>query len=120
LILQHRRRVIVWIDVTAHPSAEWIARQLTEAYAWAQAPQYIIRDKDRVYGDLLIRRLRAMGIRDQPIAPRSPWQMDVRRGSSPRFDGSALTMSWYSANSTSASCWGRTKDITMTRARTYR
>jgi hypothetical protein len=71
-ILQHRRRVIVWIDVTAHPSAEWIARQLTEAYAWAQAPQYIIRDKDRVYGDLLIRRLRAMGIQDQPIAPRSP------------------------------------------------
>jgi transposase InsO family protein len=58
--------VIVWIGVTAHPSAEWIARQLTEAYAWAQAPQYVIRD--------FIRRLRAMGIRDQPIAPRSPWQ----------------------------------------------
>jgi hypothetical protein len=60
--------------VTAHPSAEWIARQLTEAYAWAQAPQYIIRDRDGVYGDLLIRRLRAMGIRDRPITPRSPWQ----------------------------------------------
>jgi len=74
LILQHRRRVILWIGVTAHPSAEWIARQLTEAYAWAQAPQYIIRDREGVYGDLLIRRLRAMGIRDRPIAPRSPWQ----------------------------------------------
>jgi transposase InsO family protein len=74
LILQHRRRMILWIGVTAHPSAEWIARQLTEAYAWAQAPQYIIRDRDGVYGDLLIRRLRAMGIRDRPIAPRSPWQ----------------------------------------------
>jgi hypothetical protein len=74
LILQHRRRVIPWIGVTAHPSAEWIARQLTEAYAWAQAPQYIIRDRDGVYGDLLIRRLRAMGIRDRPITPRSPWQ----------------------------------------------
>ena len=58
LILQHRRRVIVWIGVTAHPSAEWIARQLTEAYAWAQAPQYVIRDRDRVYGDLFIRRAR--------------------------------------------------------------
>jgi hypothetical protein len=49
LVLQHRRRVIVWIGVTAHPSTEWIARQLTEAYAWAQAPQYVIRDRDRVY-----------------------------------------------------------------------
>ena len=68
LILQHRRRMILWIGVTTHPSAEWIARQLTEAYAWAQAPQYIIRDRDGVYGDLLIRRLRAMGIRDRPIA----------------------------------------------------
>jgi transposase InsO family protein len=74
LILQHRRRVILWIGVTTHPSAEWIARQLTEACAWAQAPQYIIRDRDGVYGDPLIRRLRAMGIRDRPIAPRSPWQ----------------------------------------------
>jgi transposase InsO family protein len=74
LILQHRRRLIVWIGVTAHPSAEWIARQLTEAYAWAQAPQYVIRDRDRVYGDLFVRRLRAMGIRDQPIAPRLPSQ----------------------------------------------
>jgi transposase InsO family protein len=74
LILQHRRCVILWIGVTAHPSAEWIARQLTEADAWAQAPQYIIRDRDGVYGELLIRRLRAMGIRDRPIAPRSPWQ----------------------------------------------
>jgi hypothetical protein len=57
-----------------HTDGEWIARQLTEAYDWAQAPQYMIRDRDRVYGDLLIRRLRAMGIRDRPIAPRSPWQ----------------------------------------------
>jgi transposase InsO family protein len=74
LILQHRRRVILWLGVTAHPSAEWIACQLTEAYAWAQAPRYIIRDRDRAYGEVLIRRLRAMGILDRPIAPRSPWQ----------------------------------------------
>jgi hypothetical protein len=73
LILQHRRRVLLWIGVTEHPSAEWIARQLTEAYAWAQTPRYIIRDRDGAYGDVLMRRLRAMGIRDRPIAPRSPW-----------------------------------------------
>ena len=84
LILQHRRRVILWLGVTAHPSAEWIACQLTEAYAWAQAPRYIIRDRDRAYGEVLIRRLRAMGIRDRPIAPRSPWQ----NGHTERFIGS--------------------------------
>jgi transposase InsO family protein len=64
----------LWLGVTAHPTAEWIARQLTEAYAWAQTPRYIIRDRDGAYGDVLIRRLRAMGIRDRPIEPRSPWQ----------------------------------------------
>jgi len=74
LILRHRRREILWLGVTAHPSTEWIAHQLTEAYGWQQAPRYIIRDRDCVYGDVFIRRLRAMGIRDRPIAPRSPWQ----------------------------------------------
>ena len=74
LILQHGRRELLWLGVTAHPSAEWIARQLTEAYGWQQAPRYIIRDRDCVYGDVFLRRLRAMGIRDRPIAPRSPWQ----------------------------------------------
>jgi transposase InsO family protein len=60
--------------VTAHPTAEWISRQLTEAYGWKVAPRYIIRDRDAVYGDVFIRRLRAMRIRDRPTAPRSPWQ----------------------------------------------
>ena len=54
--------------------AEWIARQLTEAFGWEEAPRYIIRDRDRAYGDIVVRRLRAMGIRDRPTAPRSPWQ----------------------------------------------
>jgi transposase InsO family protein len=53
---------------------EWIARQLTEAYGWQQTPRYIVRDRDCLYGDVFLRRLRAMGIRDRPIAPRSPWQ----------------------------------------------
>ena len=74
LILQHGRRQILWLAVTAHPTAEWIARQLTEAYAWAAAPRYIVRDRDSVYGDILIRRVQAMGIRDRPTAARSPWQ----------------------------------------------
>jgi len=74
LILQHGRRQILWLGVTAHPTAEWIARQFTEAYGWTAAPQYIVRDRDAVYGDIFIRRLRAMGIRDRPTAARSPWQ----------------------------------------------
>jgi len=68
------RRVIVWLGVTVHPTTEWIAGQLTEAYAWAQTPRYIIRDRDGAYGDVLVRRLRAMGIWDRRIEPRSPWQ----------------------------------------------
>jgi transposase InsO family protein len=74
LVFRHDRRRILWIGVTAHPSAEWIARQVTEAVAWADAPQYLIRDRDRVYGEVFTRRLRAMGIRDRPTAARSPWQ----------------------------------------------
>jgi transposase InsO family protein len=68
------RRDLVWINVTPHPAADWIARQITEAFPWNEAPCYLIRDRDRVYGAAVMRRLRAMGIRDKPIAPRSPWQ----------------------------------------------
>jgi hypothetical protein len=56
------------------PTAEWISHQLTEAYGWKVAPRYIIRDRDAVYAEVFIRRLRAMSIRDRPTAPRSPWQ----------------------------------------------
>jgi transposase InsO family protein len=84
LILQHSRRQLLWLDVTARPSAHWIARQLTEAYGWQQAPRYIVRDRDCVYGDVVIQRLRAMGIRDRPTSPRSPWQ----NGYSERLIGS--------------------------------
>ena len=74
LILQHGRRQILCLRVTAHPTAEWIARQITETYGWESAPRYIIRDRDAVYGDIFTRRLHAMGIRDRPTAARSPWQ----------------------------------------------
>ncbi|WP_247383614.1 MULTISPECIES: transposase [unclassified Bradyrhizobium] len=51
-----------------------VARQITEAFPWDEAPHYIIRDRDRIYGSIVTRRLRAMGIRDKPTAPASPWQ----------------------------------------------
>jgi transposase InsO family protein len=68
------RRELVWISVTANPTAEWIARQLTEAFPWDEAPQYLIRDQDSIYGVAIRRRLEAMGIRDRPTARGSPWQ----------------------------------------------
>jgi transposase InsO family protein len=74
VILRLDRRELVWINVTANPTAEWIARQVTEVFPWDDAPQYLIRDRDRIYGTTVTRRLRAMGIRDKPIAPASPWQ----------------------------------------------
>jgi Integrase core domain len=60
--------------VPTNPTAEWLARQITEAFPWNEAPRYLIRDRDHAYGVTVIRRLRAMGIRDKPIAPGSPWQ----------------------------------------------
>jgi transposase InsO family protein len=74
LILWHGRRQILWLGLTAHPTSEWMARQLTEACGWERTPEYLVRDRDSVYGEIFTRRLRAMGIRDRPIAPRSPWQ----------------------------------------------
>jgi hypothetical protein len=73
VIVRLDRRALVWINVTPNPTAEWIARQLTEAFPWDEAPRYLIRDHDRIYGDVALRRIRAMGIRDKPIAPAAPW-----------------------------------------------
>src|SRR5437660_12316815 len=50
------------------------SRQITEAFPWDEAPRHLIRDRDRIYGSVVTRRLRAMGIRDKPTAPASPWQ----------------------------------------------
>jgi hypothetical protein len=68
VILGLERRRIVLTNVTANPTAEWIAQQITEAFPWDEAPRYLIRDRDTSYGAAVTRRLQAMGIRDQPIA----------------------------------------------------
>ncbi len=74
VVVRLDRRDLVWVNVTTKPTAEWVARQLTEAFPWEAAPRYLIRDRDRIYGAVVTRRLRAMGIRDKPTAPASPWQ----------------------------------------------
>jgi transposase InsO family protein len=74
VVLGHGRRQLLWFDVTRHPTAEWLARQVTEPFPWASAPTYLLRDNDGAYGYLFSRRVMAMGIRDRPISPGSPWQ----------------------------------------------
>ena len=74
LIMGHGRRQILWFGVTAHPTAEWIANQLTQACGWEQIPRYLIRDRDGAYGEIFLRRVRSIGIRDRPTSARSPWQ----------------------------------------------
>ena len=68
------RRRLITISVTTNPTAQWIAGQVTDAFPWDQAPSHLIRDRDGAFGPAYTRRLRAMGIRDHPTAPRSPWQ----------------------------------------------
>ena len=74
IIVRLDRRELVWINVTTNPTAEWVARQITEAFPWDGAPRYMIRDRDQIYGAVVTRRLHAMGIRDKPTATASPWQ----------------------------------------------
>jgi len=74
VIVRLDRRDLVWINVTTNPTAEWIARQLIEAFPWDEAPRYLIRDRDRIYGTIVTRGMRSMGIRDKPTARASPWQ----------------------------------------------
>jgi hypothetical protein len=50
LVLGHGRRQLVRFEVTRHPAAEWLARQITEAFPWAPAPAYLVRDNDGAYG----------------------------------------------------------------------
>lgn len=74
LILRHARRELLWLGVTAHPNAEWIAQQLTEAFGWKEVPRYLMRDRDGAYGEAFVRRVSAMGIRDHSTSARSPWE----------------------------------------------
>jgi hypothetical protein len=80
VIVRLDRRELVWINVTANPTAEWVARQITEAFPWNEAPHYRIRDRDRIYGSAVMRRLRAMGIRDRPLHQRRPGRMLLPNG----------------------------------------
>jgi putative transposase len=74
LVLAHDRRRMVHFGVTAHPTAEWTAHQLREAFPWDTAPRYLLRDRDRIFGQDFVEQVKAMGIKPVLSAPRSPWQ----------------------------------------------
>ena len=73
-MLAHQRRRIVHFAVTAHPTAEWTAQQVREAFPWDSAPRYLLRDRDRIFGHDFVEQVNAMGIKQVLSAPRSPWQ----------------------------------------------
>ena len=74
IVLSHDRRRIVHFNVTEHPTAEWTAQQLVEAFPFDSAPRFLLRDGDGVYGAKVKRRIRSLGIQDVVTAPASPWQ----------------------------------------------
>jgi len=74
VLLAHPRRRLVHFNVTEHPTAEWTAQQIREAFPEDRAPRYLIRDRDGVYGDQFRDRVREMGMTEVLTAPQSPWQ----------------------------------------------
>lgn len=74
LVLAHERRRIVHFAVTDHPTAQWTAQQMREAFPWNTAPRYLLRDRDRIFGKEFVDQVKAMGIKQVLSAPRSPWQ----------------------------------------------
>jgi putative transposase len=74
LILRHARRELIEINVTDHPTAAWAAQRLVESFPEDTAPKYLLRDRDAIYGDVFVRRVRGLGMNEVLIAPRAPWQ----------------------------------------------
>jgi len=74
LVPSHERRRVIHFNVTSHPTAEWTSQQIFQAFPYDSAPQYIMRDRDCIYGDVVQRQLKVLGIRQVLIPPRSPWQ----------------------------------------------
>jgi transposase InsO family protein len=74
VVLAHERRRVVHFGVTEHPTQEWTMQQMREAFPWDQAPRYVLRDRDAIYGRDFTAMTRNMGMEDVLTAPRSPWQ----------------------------------------------
>ena len=90
LILAHERRRIVHFNITEHPTAQWTAHRVVEAFPWDETPRYLLRDRDRIYGTSFRRRVRNMGIEEVLITPGSvaePLRRTADREHPPRMLG---------------------------------
>jgi transposase InsO family protein len=65
---------VLHFNVTEHPTADWTSQQIIEAFADRDAPRYLIRDRDSIYGSEVRLRIASLGIEEVLTAPRSPWQ----------------------------------------------
>jgi putative transposase len=74
IVLWHDRRRIVHFNVTRHPTARWTGQQIVEAFPYGEAPRFVIRDRDDIYGHDFRERVEHLGIEEVIIAPRSPWR----------------------------------------------
>ena len=97
-----RAREKIRVSVTTNPTAEWIAGQVTEAFPWNEAPRRLTRDRDRSFGPAYTHRIRAMGIRDHPTAPRAPCKTLTSSDSSAQFVGNASIIWWWLGRRTCA------------------
>ena len=74
IVLSHGRRRIVHFNVTEHSTEDWTAQQIREAFPWDEAPRYLIRDRDAIFGKDMVATTKGMGIEEVVTAARSPWQ----------------------------------------------
>ena len=74
IVMRHDRRQVVHFNITTNPYAEWTAQQIVDAFPYEEAPRFLIRDRDGIYGDYFTKPVESMGIEEILIAPRSPWQ----------------------------------------------
>ncbi len=101
IVLAHDRRRVVYFNVTEHPTSEWTAQQLVEAFPWEPSPKYLLRDRDAVYGSQFRKRVCSLGMKGRPTAPRSPWQNPMPSASLVAFAGSVWITTSSSKNAIS-------------------
>jgi transposase InsO family protein len=74
LLIEHQRRRVLHFGVTEHPTAEWMAQQMAEAFSERDAQRYLLGDRDSVYGNKFRRCVHSLAMKEVMTAPRRPWQ----------------------------------------------